>query len=64
MLQLSIKGVNQSPSGQMLCCQVYCMIRKMFLEESMFRLGFEKLGIEEVQRIQWELLEVEILKWM
>lgn len=46
------------------CCQVYCMIRKMFLEESVTRLGFEKLSIEEVQRIQWELLEVEISKWM
>lgn len=46
------------------CCQVYCMIRKMFLEESVIRLGFEKLSIEEVQRIQWELLEVEISKWM
>jgi exocyst complex protein 7 len=46
------------------CCQVYCMIRKMFLEESVMRLGFEKLSIEEVQRIQWELLEVEISKWM
>lgn len=46
------------------CCQVYCMIRKMFLEESIFRLGFEKMSIEEVQKIQWDLLEVEISKWM
>lgn len=46
------------------CRQEYTMIRKVFLEESVFRLGFEKMSIEEVQKIQWELLEIEISKWM
>lgn len=46
------------------CCHVYVTIRRMFLEESVFRLGFEKQSIEEVQKMEWEVLEVEISKWM
>lgn len=46
------------------CCHVYVTIRRMFLEESVFRLGFEKQGIEEVQNLEWEVLEMEISKWM
>eukprot|EP00252_Welwitschia_mirabilis_P027353 TRINITY_DN9366_c0_g1_i2.p1 TRINITY_DN9366_c0_g1~~TRINITY_DN9366_c0_g1_i2.p1 ORF type:complete len:634 (+),score=146.74 TRINITY_DN9366_c0_g1_i2:262-2163(+) len=46
------------------CCHVYSFVRKMFLEESVCRLGFEKMSIEEVQKIHWNILEVEIAKWM
>lgn len=60
--EIAVRMVRAGYSTE--CCQVYCMIRKMFLEESVIRLGFEKMSIEEVQRIQWELLEVEISKWM
>uniref|UniRef100_A0A0C9S5F0 Exocyst subunit Exo70 family protein n=1 Tax=Wollemia nobilis TaxID=56998 RepID=A0A0C9S5F0_9CONI len=63
--QLAEIVVRMARAGYMTeCSQGYIMIRKMFLEESVFRLGFEKISIEEVQKIQWELLEVEISKWM
>lgn len=60
--EIAVRMVRAGYSTE--CCQVFCMIRKMFLEESVIRLGFEKMSIEEVQRIQWELLEIEISKWM
>eukprot|EP00249_Psilotum_nudum_P024183 c29114_g1_i3 orf=321-2291(+) len=46
------------------CCQVYISIRKAVLEESISRLGLEKLSIEEVQKMLWEILEREIAKWI
>lgn len=46
------------------CCQVYIQLRKNVLEESLYRLGLEKLSIEDVQKMSWECLETEIVKWM
>lgn len=45
------------------CLQVYASIRKNVLEETLYRLGIEKLSIEEVQRIPWETQESKIRKW-
>lgn len=45
------------------CIQVYVSIRKGIVEESLQKLGQEKFTFEEVQRMSWELLEVEISKW-
>ncbi|KAJ7537163.1 hypothetical protein O6H91_12G101000 [Diphasiastrum complanatum] len=46
------------------CCQVYGSARKSVLEESLGRLGFEKLSIDEVHKMTWEALEVRIRKWI
>jgi hypothetical protein len=46
------------------CLHVYGSCRREFLEESMSRLGLGKLSNEEVQRMQWNELEVEIDKWI
>lgn len=44
--------------------QVFVSSRRSILEESLQRLGFEKLTIEDVQRMPWEHLESEISKWI
>ncbi|KAM1216757.1 hypothetical protein ACFX2J_013002 [Malus domestica] len=42
------------------CSHVYRRCRREFLEESMSRLGLQKLSIEEVQKTPWQDLEDEI----
>ncbi|EEF37746.1 exocyst complex component EXO70B1 [Ricinus communis] len=46
------------------CSHVYSSCRREFLEESMSRLGVQKLSIEEVQKMVWQDLEDEINKWI
>lgn len=46
------------------CCQVYGSVRKAVLEESLARLGVEKLSIDEVQKMAWDSLEGKIKKWI
>ncbi|KAI5065536.1 hypothetical protein GOP47_0020231 [Adiantum capillus-veneris] len=45
------------------CCQVYISVRKAILEYSLSGLGMEKLGMDSVQKMPWEILEVRIMKW-
>ncbi|KAL4179195.1 hypothetical protein AMTRI_Chr13g118820 [Amborella trichopoda] len=33
------------------CCHAFSSLRREFLEESILRLGFQKLGIEDVQKM-------------
>ncbi|CAN6467413.1 unnamed protein product [Victoria cruziana] len=47
------------------CRQVYSIARKAFLEEAISeKMGIERVGIEEVQRMPWDALELEIGKWV
>ncbi|KAJ8899886.1 hypothetical protein K2173_019589 [Erythroxylum novogranatense] len=46
------------------CSHVYSSCRRDFLEESISRLGLQKLSNEEVQRMAWPDLEDEIVKWI
>lgn len=46
------------------CTQVFVCSRKAVLEESLQKLGFERLTIEDVQRMPWDFLESEIFKWI
>ncbi|XP_030551784.1 exocyst complex component EXO70B1 [Rhodamnia argentea] len=46
------------------CSHVYSSCRREFLEESMSRLGLQKLSIEEAQKLPWQDLEDEIDRWM
>eukprot|EP00262_Sarcandra_glabra_P001575 TRINITY_DN1170_c0_g1_i1.p1 TRINITY_DN1170_c0_g1~~TRINITY_DN1170_c0_g1_i1.p1 ORF type:complete len:665 (+),score=82.81 TRINITY_DN1170_c0_g1_i1:177-2171(+) len=45
------------------CTHVYSSCRREFLEESVSRLGLQKLSIEEVQKMSWTDLEDEIERW-
>lgn len=46
------------------CSHAYSSCRREFLEESLSRLGLQKLSIDEVQKLQWQDLEEEIERWM
>lgn len=46
------------------CSHVYSSCRRDFLEESMSRLGLQKLSIEEVHKLPWQELEDEIERWI
>ncbi|KAK9727307.1 hypothetical protein RND81_05G272700 [Saponaria officinalis] len=45
------------------CSHVYSACRREFLEESLSRLGLQKLSTEEVQKLPWPELEDEIERW-
>ncbi|KAK4791759.1 hypothetical protein SAY86_032172 [Trapa natans] len=46
------------------CSSVYSSCRREFLEESISRLGLQKLSIEEAQKMPWLDLEDEIERWI
>ncbi|CAL1405742.1 unnamed protein product [Linum trigynum] len=46
------------------CVQVYCSVRREALDECLAILGAEKLSIEEVQRIEWKILDEKMKKWV
>uniref|UniRef100_A0A5B7A0A4 Exocyst subunit Exo70 family protein n=1 Tax=Davidia involucrata TaxID=16924 RepID=A0A5B7A0A4_DAVIN len=46
------------------CSHAYSSGRREFLEESLSRLGLQKLSIEEVQKMPWSDLEDEIERWI
>ncbi|KAI3785858.1 hypothetical protein L1987_44984 [Smallanthus sonchifolius] len=46
------------------CCQVYINVRRDVLDECLSILGVERLSIEEVQRIDWKILDEKMKKWI
>ncbi|XP_047331181.1 exocyst complex component EXO70B1-like [Impatiens glandulifera] len=46
------------------CCQVYSISRRNAFEEVLRSLEIEKMSIDDVQKMQWDTLEIEIGKWI
>ncbi|CAI9114455.1 OLC1v1015182C1 [Oldenlandia corymbosa var. corymbosa] len=46
------------------CIQVYGGVRKAAIDASLRKLGIEKLSIGDVQKLEWEILEKKIKKWI
>lgn len=46
------------------CCQIYAGVRKAVLEHSLYRLGVERLSVEDVHKMTWENLEARIKTWI
>uniref|UniRef100_A0A0E0M1P5 Exocyst subunit Exo70 family protein n=1 Tax=Oryza punctata TaxID=4537 RepID=A0A0E0M1P5_ORYPU len=46
------------------CVQVYASVRKPAVDSALRRLGVEKLSIGDVQRLEWEVLEAKIRRWI
>jgi exocyst complex component 7 len=44
--------------------QVYCSIRKDVLDECLSILGVERLSIDEVQHMEWRILDEKMKKWI
>ncbi|CAI9767090.1 unnamed protein product [Fraxinus pennsylvanica] len=46
------------------CIQVYGSVRKSAVDANFNRLGIEKLNIGDIQRLEWEVLEAKIRRWI
>ncbi|KAJ4961339.1 hypothetical protein NE237_021249 [Protea cynaroides] len=46
------------------CCQIYSNLRRNSFEDTLKTTGFEKISIDDVQKMQWEALEGEITNWI
>ncbi|RAL47993.1 hypothetical protein DM860_016194 [Cuscuta australis] len=46
------------------CLQVYTISRRNALEECLRKVGFEKHSIDDVQKMNWEVVEREIVAWI
>ncbi|KAL7100248.1 hypothetical protein ACP275_09G135700 [Erythranthe tilingii] len=46
------------------CIQVYASVRKSAVDASLKKLNVEKLSIGDIQRLQWEALEIKIRRWI
>ncbi|KAK6930772.1 Exocyst complex subunit Exo70, C-terminal [Dillenia turbinata] len=45
------------------CCHVYSMIRHHAVREAMSKMGFEKMSLDDVHKMNWDHLEQEINRW-
>ncbi|KAL5720061.1 hypothetical protein ACHQM5_012766 [Ranunculus cassubicifolius] len=64
---LTLKEIATSmvDSGYEIECRlVYDMVRRNAFEDSLMKIGYEKVSIDDVQRMQWESLEAEIASWI
>ncbi|XP_012567593.1 exocyst complex component EXO70C2-like [Cicer arietinum] len=46
------------------CCHVYAVSRKYAFGDGLHKLGYERISMDEVQKMQWESLEREIPTWI
>lgn len=46
------------------CVKVYIIMRKSIVDEALYHLGVEKLTLARVQKLDWEVLELKIKKWL
>ncbi|MFS8019521.1 putative exocyst complex component Exo70, cullin repeat-like-containing domain superfamily [Helianthus anomalus] len=61
-MEVVLKGIadRMNRSGyEKDCCQVYYNVSRDLLDECLPILGVEKVSVEEVQRIEWKLLNFD-----
>lgn len=46
------------------CVQIYKIFRKSIVDESLYRLGLERLSQSQIQRLNWEVLDLKIRSWL
>ncbi|KAL5719744.1 hypothetical protein ACHQM5_012489 [Ranunculus cassubicifolius] len=46
------------------CCQIYNHERRNAFEDKLMKIGYEKISIDDVQKMSWESLEGEISTWI
>ncbi|CAA0833847.1 exocyst subunit exo70 family protein C2 [Striga hermonthica] len=62
LIQLSEAMIGGGHEAE--CRQAYLVARRNALEDGLHKLGMEKYSIDEVQKMQWEMLEREIATWI
>ncbi|XP_055831385.1 exocyst complex component EXO70H1-like [Solanum dulcamara] len=46
------------------CVKLYKMNRKSVIDETLYYLGIEKLSSSQIQKMDWELIEMKIKNWL
>jgi exocyst complex protein 7 len=46
------------------CVKIYKIIRKSIVDEGLYHLGVEKLSLSQVQKMDWQVLELRIKNWL
>ncbi|KAG7642410.1 Exocyst complex component Exo70 [Arabidopsis suecica] len=46
------------------CFKIYKRIRKSIINEALNQLGFENLTFSQIQKLEWEVMEKKIRKWL
>ncbi|KAL4353688.1 hypothetical protein GQ457_06G007950 [Hibiscus cannabinus] len=46
------------------CIQIYKSIRKSIIDEGIYKLGIEKLSSSQVNKMEWEILDLKIKNWL
>ncbi|KAI0491524.1 hypothetical protein KFK09_025784 [Dendrobium nobile] len=59
---LALQTIQAGKQDQ--CVKIYCETRSSALEQSLRKLGVEKLSKEDVQKMPWEVLEAKIGNWI
>ncbi|GKV01057.1 hypothetical protein SLEP1_g13652 [Rubroshorea leprosula] len=46
------------------CIKIYKIIRKSIIDEALYHLGVERLTLSQLQKMDWEVLEIKIKSWL
>ncbi|KAG1337941.1 exocyst complex component EXO70H1 [Cocos nucifera] len=46
------------------CVRIYKTLRKSIVDEGLYRLGFERLSQSQIQKLDWEVLDLKIHSWL
>ncbi|CAL0334070.1 unnamed protein product [Lupinus luteus] len=46
------------------CVKIYIIMRKSIVDEALYHLGVEKLSFSQVQKMEWEVVELKIKTWL
>ncbi|XP_058109844.1 exocyst complex component EXO70H1-like [Magnolia sinica] len=62
-LQAIAEGMISSGYGKE-CVKIYKIMRKSIVDEGIYRLGFEQMSSKHIPKMDWEVLEHKIKKWV
>ncbi|KAI4322183.1 hypothetical protein L6164_021901 [Bauhinia variegata] len=46
------------------CVKIYKIMRKSIVDEALYHLGVERLSFSQLQKMDWEVLEIKIKNWL
>ncbi|KAF2283391.1 hypothetical protein GH714_003824 [Hevea brasiliensis] len=46
------------------CVKIYKIVRKSIVDEALYHLGVERLNFSQIQKMDWEVLELKIKSWL
>ncbi|GAY38187.1 hypothetical protein CUMW_034800 [Citrus unshiu] len=46
------------------CARIYKIIRKSVVDEALYHLGVERLNLNVIQKMDWDVLEIKIKNWL